>query len=44
MDHIELNVTRWLAVRAQGRSGIRAALALVLWLTGLTFIYLVCKL
>ena len=39
-EWIELNLTRWLAIRAQGTVGIRAAVFLVLWLTTLTFVYL----
>jgi len=39
-EWIELNLTRWLAVRAQGAGAIRAAVLLVLWLTSLGFVYL----
>ncbi len=39
-EWIELSLTRWLAVRAQGAGGIRAAVILVLWLTALGFGYL----
>jgi hypothetical protein len=39
-EWIELSLTRWLAVRAQGAEGIRAAVILVLWLTALGFAYL----
>lgn len=38
-EWIELNLTRWLAVRAQGQGGIRAAVLLVVWLTALGFVY-----
>jgi hypothetical protein len=38
-EWIELNLTRWLAVRAQGARAIRAAVFLVLWLTALGFVY-----
>jgi hypothetical protein len=38
-EWIELTLTRWLAVRAQGTGGILAAVLLVLWLTTLGFIY-----
>jgi hypothetical protein len=41
-EWIELNLTRWLAVRAQGAGAIRAAVILVLWLTALGFAYLFC--
>jgi hypothetical protein len=40
MDWLELNLTRWLAIRAQGTRGIWAAVFLVLWLTTLAFAYL----
>jgi hypothetical protein len=36
---LEISLTRWLAVRAQGTYGIRAAVFLVLWLTALGFAY-----
>jgi hypothetical protein len=39
-EWIELSLTRWLAVRAQGPGAIRAAVSLVLWLTALGFVYL----
>lgn len=39
-EWIELSLTRWLAVRAQGAGAIRAAVFLVLWLTALAFAYL----
>ena len=39
-EWIELSLTRWLAVRAQGAGAIRAAVFLVLWLTALGFLYL----
>jgi hypothetical protein len=39
-EWIELNLSRWLAVRAQGAGAIRAAVFLVLWLTALGFVYL----
>jgi hypothetical protein len=39
-EWIELTLTRWLAIRAQGTRGIRAAVFLVLWLTALGFVYL----
>jgi hypothetical protein len=38
-EWIELTLTRWLAIRAQGIGGIRAAVFLVLWLTALGFVY-----
>jgi hypothetical protein len=40
-EWIEITLTRWLAVRAQGTRGISAAVFLVLWLTALGFAYLV---
>jgi hypothetical protein len=40
-EWLELSLTRWLAVRAQGTGGIRAAVLLVFWLTALGFAYLV---
>jgi hypothetical protein len=39
-EWIELSLTRWLAVRAQGAGAIRAAIFLVIWLTALGFFYL----
>lgn len=39
-DWIELNLMRWLSVRAQGIWAINAAVLLVLWLTALGFVYL----
>lgn len=42
-DWIELSLTRWLAVRAQDASAIRAAIFLVIWLTALTFFYLLWR-
>ncbi len=38
-EWIELSLTRWLAIRAKGPGGIRAAVFLVLWLTALGFVY-----
>ena len=39
-EWIELSLTRWLAVRAQGAGAISAAVFLVLWLTALGLVYL----
>jgi hypothetical protein len=43
MEWLELNLTRWIAIRAHGARGIWAAVFLVLWLTALGFAYLVWK-
>ncbi|MGY3695392.1 hypothetical protein ACVIGA_005472 [Bradyrhizobium sp. USDA 3240] len=40
-DWIKLSLARWAAVRAQGPFAIRAAVLLVLWLTALTFAYVI---
>jgi hypothetical protein len=40
VDRLDLKMTGWLAVRAEGRIGIRAAVFLVAWLSALALIYL----
>jgi hypothetical protein len=42
-EWIELNLTRGLAVLAQGAGAIRAAVILVLWITALGFFYLLWR-
>jgi hypothetical protein len=43
VDRLDLKMTGWLAVRAEGRNGIRAAVFLVAWLSALALIYLLWK-
>jgi hypothetical protein len=43
VERLELRMTGWLAVRAEGRGGVRAAVFLVSWLTALGLVYLLCK-
>jgi hypothetical protein len=43
LDRLDLKMTGWLAVRAEGRNGIRAAVFLVAWLSALALIYLLWK-
>jgi|GraSoiStandDraft_4_1057263.scaffolds.fasta_scaffold1772690_1 hypothetical protein len=40
VERLELKMTGWLAVRAEGKGGIRAAVFLVSWLTALALVYL----
>ena len=42
-ERLELRMANWLAIRAEGRIGIRAAVFLVSWLTALGLVFVLVR-